>query len=260
MAMIIEKRTRSLVTDDWGSWAVTTEAPDPVNGYVDTTLVEYRADDGKTSIEISNVTRNVTVSSDVDDDSKYVAVGDGYFDDLMESVNMQLKAQHDSGRLTGPIYAQVYLGMMQSTLAQAMMFNLNKREKEIQTDTAAIAFETADSTQDDKIAISGFKREVEETNRDIAVGTEANKIALVAQQLAKLTADTEYVGAQQLALEEQVEDNRLIKSIDALGDTFGTFGAGGLTVSSDMWGTYFGMITDLTTIAAPTSTTVSKVV
>ena len=249
----IEKRVRGLVIDDWGEWFSTTDIPP----YTNTDTVEYRADDGATSIGIDDVTRNIVMQDE--GDGSYKTTGDGYFDSLMESVNEQLKSQYASGRLTGAMYAQVYLGMMQSTLAQAMAFNLNKREKEIQTDAAVIALDVATSTSQDKIDISGFKREVEETNRDIAVGTETNKIALVAQQLAKLSADTEYVGAQQLALEEQVDDNRLIKSIDALGDTFGTFGAGGLTVSNDMWGTYFGMITSLTAQSAPTTISVSKV-
>lgn len=252
MAINVEKRTRALVTDDWGAWVVTTDAPP----YTNTDLVEYRFDDGKTQIDIANVTRNVTIVSDED---KFKATGDGYFDDLMESVNLQLKAQYDSGRITGPAYARVYLGMMQSTLSQALMFAMSKKEREIQTDLAELNYETAESTQQDKIDISGYKKEVEETTRDIAVATESDKIALVAQQLAKLTADTNYVSAQQAALEEQVQDNKLIKAIDALGDTFGTFGAGGLTVSSDMWAAYFGMVYDLTGETAPSSTTVTKV-
>lgn len=260
MTITIEKRTRAVNTDPWGAWASTTDIPP----YNNTDLLEYRSVDGATTINIADITDNLTIQTDTE--GNQYATGDGYFDDLMESVNTQLKAQYDNGRITGTLYAQVYASVFQVAMSQSIQFALNKRSAEARADKAEadatiseINADVADSTKQDKINISGYKADVEETNRDIAVGTEANKIALVAQQLAKLTADTDYVGAQQTALEEQVIDNRLIKGIDALGDTYGTFGAGGLTVSSDMWANYYGMIFTLTGQAAPASTTVTKV-
>ena len=54
--------------------------------------------------------------------------------------------------------------------------------------------------------------------------------------------------------------NNKIKALDALSDTYGTFGAGGLTLSSDMWTTYFSIVSNLAGVTPPTSTSVSKVV
>ena len=79
------------------------------------------------------------------------------------------------------------------------------------------------------------------------------------KQATKLDADTSLVTAQEDAITQQVIDNRKIKVFDGLGDTYGTNGAGGLTVSSDMWEFYFNIGADLTGTTAPTSTTVSTV-
>jgi len=82
-------------------------------------------------------------------------------------------------------------------------------------------------------------------------------------QASKLTADTALVGAQEDAITQQVIDNRKIKVFDTLGETYGTVGAGGLTVSADMWSNFFTLGADLaamTGFTVPSSTTVSKVV
>ena len=252
MAISIEKRIRAVDTDPWGAWIAVVEA----GPYTDTPLVEYRVDDGKTEISIQDVTRNLTISTE---DDTFIATGEGYLDDLMESVNTQLKVQHDNGRITGPAYAQVYMSLFQAAMAQSLSFALNKRQKEIEADRGEIMVAVEEATKQNNIDISGYKKDTERVNSEIAEGTKADKIALAAQQLAKLLADTEYVNEQETQLINSVNFNNQIKAIDALGDTYGTFGAGGLTVSSDMWATYFGLINDLTGTAAPTSTTVSKV-
>ena len=82
-------------------------------------------------------------------------------------------------------------------------------------------------------------------------------------QASKLTADTALVGAQEDAITQQVIDNRKIKVFDTLGETYGTVGAGGLTVSADMWSKFFTLGADLAATSGftiPASTTVSKVV
>lgn len=250
MAIKVEKRTRALVTDDWGVWAVTTEAPDPVDGYLDTDLVEYRVDEGienvdipaEVTIDISDVTTNAKIE---DDDGDYKVTGDGYFDDLMETVNLHMKAQYDSRRLKGPQYAQVYLGMMQATLGQAMAFAVTKRQKEVDASIAQLDLEVATSTAQDRVDTSAYKSGIEKVNLGIAVDTQDDKIALVTKQLEKMGADISYVESQETALKEQVKDNRLIKTLDTLGETYGTFGAGGLTVSEEMWDTYFYIVTYL---------------
>ena len=51
--------------------------------------------------------------------------GDGNFDNLMKVVTLHLEAQFAAGRITGTDYATVYLGALQSTLAQAVNFTLS---------------------------------------------------------------------------------------------------------------------------------------
>lgn len=297
----IEKRTRTTVNDEWSEWATTAD-PAP---FVNTELVEYRQKPSDLSVsatvfEVTDLNIENLVNGSLNAQNEWE--GTGIFDKLIAAVNKNIEGQYNKNRITGPDYANVYLGSMQSVIAQSMEFLLRENVTEAQVDLlrqqklsetertrlanaqaegqeytvarilpeqarqlegqAAVAQVNkgiAYATQQDKIDTSSYKKQVEEVNKDISVGTKTSKIALVAGQVNKLTADTNYVGAQQTALEEQVEDNRLIKAIDALGDTYGTFGAGGLTVSSDMWATYYGMITSLTTQTAPNSTTVTKV-
>jgi len=83
---------------------------------------------------------------------------------------------------------------------------------------------------------------------------------LLDKQVIKLDADTSLVTAQENAITQQVIDNRKIKVFDTLGETYGTVGAGGLTVSANMWATFFSLGADLADITSPTSTTVTKVV
>lgn len=58
--------------------------------------------------------------------------GTGNFDKLMKVVTLHVEKQFTDGRITGTDYATVYLGALQSTLAQAVTFtlNMNKANKE----------------------------------------------------------------------------------------------------------------------------------
>lgn len=252
MAIVIEKRIRAVDTDPWGAWAAATDAPP----YVDTALLQYRVENttglsipavtdivdsaliSPAIIDIEDVTSNNVI---VEDGGAYKVTGDGYFDKLMESINTQLKAQHESGRITGPSFAQAYASLFQAAMTQSIQFALARRAREIATDSASLDL---------------AKKALE---LDVASATQQTKIDQVEAQLAKVEAETSYIDEQETQLINSVNFNNQIKAIDALGDTYGTFGAGGLTVSADMWATYFGLINDLTGTAAPTSTTVSKV-
>jgi len=84
-----------------------------------------------TSIQFTDFTRNVATNTDS------VVTGDGVFDDMMETVNAHIDAQYKLGRITGGDYAQVYLGAMQSAMAEAMKFVLQRQIAEEQTDSEA---------------------------------------------------------------------------------------------------------------------------
>ena len=114
--MIIEKRMRVLVTDTWGEWLSTTDVPP----YINTNIVEYRV---QNTVDISYVTDNVTT---VSSDNTTTIVGSGIFDDIMETINTHIDSQFTNGRITGAAYAEVYLGMMQSVLAESVKVLLSK--------------------------------------------------------------------------------------------------------------------------------------
>ena len=75
-------------------------------------------------------------------------------------------------------------------------------------------------------------------------------------QLLKTEADTSFVKTQQNELSKSVGYNNKIKALDAYSDLIGTMGAGGLTISKNMWSTEFDMIADLNTSGTFTGTPV----
>ena len=52
--------------------------------------------------------------------------GQGTFDILMRAAKEHIVAEYENGRITGNDYADVYLGIMQTTLTQAMQFALTQ--------------------------------------------------------------------------------------------------------------------------------------
>jgi hypothetical protein len=67
--------------------------------------------------------------------------GSGVFDKLIEAVNKNIEGQYNKGRISGSDYANVYLGSMQSVLAQSMEFLLREKlvEAQIQDTEASVA-------------------------------------------------------------------------------------------------------------------------
>ena len=174
-----------------------------------------------TSIDISNITSGVTTSE------AGIVTGSGYFDDLMETISKHLVAQYDQGRLTGDTYAKAYVGLIQSTLSQSVQFALAKRNTEIKADSSA-------------------QELITKTNEaTISTGTVQTKIDTATSQKNKIDAEGNYIAEQKIQLINSVIYNNKIKAIDSLSDTYGTFGAGGLTVDADMWAVYFSLIANL---------------
>lgn len=190
-----------------------------------------------TSIEISDITSNVATSS------SYDVTGDGYFDDVMETINTHLKAQFNAGRITGDNYAKSYVALAQNALNQTIQFGLTKRSAELRAD--------------------GLNEDVLKKQEDYAVQTGTNvrqaKIDTALAQRDKVENEALYIAEQKTQLTASVGYNNKIKALDSLADTYGTFGAGGLTMSSDMWSTYFSIVSDLSGASTPSSTTVTEV-
>ena len=63
--------------------------------------------------------------------------GTGNFDNLMKVVTLHLEKQFTDGRITGTDYATVYLGALQSTLAQAVNFTLSMNKANEEADLLA---------------------------------------------------------------------------------------------------------------------------
>jgi hypothetical protein len=80
------------------------------------------------------------------------------------------------------------------------------------------------------------------------------------QDILNKKAQVSYTNAQENALNVQLEDNRKIKTLNSISSTYGTMGAGGGVVSSDMWEYYFNIAKSLTgnNINIPTDLSVSK--
>ena len=85
------------------------------------------ADAFSTNIVITGVTG---VSLDINNDW----TGTGVFDVLMNAVNKNIESQYLKGRITGSDYATVYLGALQSVLAQSVEYVMKEKVSEAQVD------------------------------------------------------------------------------------------------------------------------------
>ena len=141
------------------------------------------------SVKFSDLTNEVVTPTE----------GTGVFDQLMEKMEKRLQEQYDANRITGSDYANVYLGMLQSTLQQAVQFLLNKDKSALD---AMIAEATVEKQWGYSVTTDG--------NGDVVLGAstgtglideqiteQAEKVDLVTGQIAKVYADTALVGQQQ---------------------------------------------------------------
>jgi len=147
MAITIEKRTRSLVTDPWGTWAETTDTPP----YNNTDLVEYKVAE-EADIQIDKLTNGSIVAND----NEYVWFGTGIFDILINAVVGNIKAEYDSGRIVGQEYSTVYLGALQSVINTSANIWLQKPDTEakINATDEQINASKATTARDDDLAVA----------------------------------------------------------------------------------------------------------
>ena len=118
--------------------------------------------------------------------------GTGIFDIIIKAANENIKIQHKTSRITGAEYAEVYLGAMQTAIAEAMKFIL-------QNDTLAKELELKQA----QIAKINAERDL--VNAQIAAfgAQEAKELELKQAQINKLTADKALTDAQTLAYPAQ---------------------------------------------------------
>lgn len=81
---------------------------------------------------------------------------------------------------------------------------------------------------------------------------------LIDEQINKLKKDIEYVDAQKDAMLEQVDDNKIIKAMDSMGETIATLGNGGIRVPQKLFEVYLEQNQVLTGINKAGDTTLTK--
>ena len=115
--------------------------------------------------------------------------GTGVFDIIMKAANENIKIQNQTSRITGAEYAEVYLGTMQSAIAEAMKILLNKDQ----------------ITKDLELKQAQIKKKKKE-------------LELKQAQIAKVNADKELTSAQTLAYPKQQAKDLEVKqaNIDLL--------------------------------------------
>ena len=77
---------------------------------------------------------DITFNDLSDTTESTISAKTGNFDELMKTVTLHLEEQFNAGRITGTDYATVYLGALQSVLAQAVTFTLNMNKANKETD------------------------------------------------------------------------------------------------------------------------------
>jgi len=81
---------------------------------------------------------------------------------------------------------------------------------------------------------------------------------LILEQIEKLKKDTDYVVTQKEKLIEQVIDNRIIKSMDSMGETISTLGNGGIVVPKKLFEVYLELHHKLTGVSKDGDFTLKK--
>jgi len=151
--------------------------------------------------------------------------GDGIFDVLINAVNKNIEGQFKNGRITGNTYANVYLGSMQSAMAESFQFLLNKKMMEAEIDLKVKELDKLNSdialtdTQKSELEANGAKdRDIKERqmaeeeatgakNRDILDVEKNTKDYqlnnILPKELDKLNSDIALTDTQKSELENQ---------------------------------------------------------
>lgn len=145
---------------------------------------------------MANITIEEIVSDSID--------GTGAFDEIMNAVEIRLEREFNKGRIRGEDYANVYLGSIQSAMAQAIQFVLQKQQ----------SGKVADKT-DAEIALLSQKKLTEEAQ--ILDTVNSNPVAgIVGQQktLYQRQADGFLRDAEQKAVKAFTDIWTIAKSTD----------------------------------------------
>lgn len=152
--------------------------------------------------------------------------GTGVFDKLIEAVNKNIEAQWNKNRIDGKEYAEVYLGSMQSVIAQSVQYILQEKsieadiaikEKELEIKAAQLAL-TERQVAEVENNINIKERQMVEAELTGAktrenITTQISKIhrdiAVAEKQIASITVNDEYKG-RMTAAEEEVKASQVV--------------------------------------------------
>jgi len=147
-------------------------------------------------LTIANVTNNSVIASD------NTVTGDGIFDDLMETVNRHLEAQHNLNRITSVDYANVYLGALQTTLQQAVGYVLGqeKTNADVSLTTAQETLAAAQTALITQQVLTEIQHTIKVT-KDVIVST--NQGTLLANQALSEVANELLIDANKLLVDNK---------------------------------------------------------
>lgn len=140
--------------------------------------------------------------------------GAGVFDQLMKAINGNIQVQFDEGRIKGAEYANVYLGSIQSAVAESMKFILNKKsiEKALELQDVQIAInevQLAENSEKWGIQKAVLENQLEMSNVDVAYKEQnvLRDLEIRDKQIESATADIAFNESKKLIMEQTRKDN-----------------------------------------------------
>ena len=170
---------------------------------------------------------NLTNSTDNTD-------GNGVFDVLIQAVERHIEGQYETGRITGQDYSTVYLGSMQSVLAESVKFLLSEQQADKQADLIAEQIVEQQKKTEPGGLIDLEKQKLQE-QIDLIIAQTASqyegiqassqdtvrKNLINSKQAIKLDKDTEYVVSQNTELLATGPVERALKEAQTTATTTG---------------------------------------
>lgn len=169
----------------------------------------------------------------------------GYMGDLMYVAREHLNDALENGELLKKNIGSVYSAIIPNMAGKAIEFALRKNLTETQYNELAlngISRRKIEATQ--LISLNEDVRKKDKEN-DILESTEQDRINQVIALSNKAAEEHLYVKTQKESLEKSIRFNNIIKSIAALADTYGTYGAAKVNMTPKMWEFYYTLIKEL---------------
>lgn len=140
--------------------------------------------------------------------------GTGVFDTLMAAGKAHIQAEFTKGRITGPEYSQVYLGMFTAVLGQSIQFLLQRdiTNKQVELIGSQMA-EIAKNIEKTTVEIAHINKDIEKATAEIVLinTNQANAVKtglLIDKNVIKTTSET--------ALMDQKTKTELAQILDAI--------------------------------------------